>query len=132
MTSPRGVTTSTSVGSGSTGPRTITPGLRSLTFISSNSNPFGPKQLFGVHSAGRAPAELPPPQTPPTEAWPGEGVPGDSIGGWGRVARVGRTFRHVFRQSNAEGVVLLDAAMKLDGSHRRSGMVPRDGIEPPT
>jgi hypothetical protein len=41
MTSPRGVTTSTSTGSGSIGPRTMTPGLRSLAFISSNSKRFG-------------------------------------------------------------------------------------------
>jgi len=30
---------------------------------------------------------------------------------------LGRTFCDVFRQSNAEGVVFLDAAVKLDGSH---------------
>jgi hypothetical protein len=33
MTSPSGVTTSTSTGSGSTGPRTMMPGLSSLAFI---------------------------------------------------------------------------------------------------
>ena len=34
ITSPSGVTTSTSIGSGSTGPRTMMPGFSSLAFIS--------------------------------------------------------------------------------------------------